>query len=216
MRDVKALLEGEAYPKFAADRQLIDLFEAYPEKLTAEQLDRPCCGRFRAGFIRWLRASRRIPAKRIFWLARCAGNHTGEVRKGVSSTYLGERRKVGRRRALRQAEPALPSAARRPYADHHDRRRHRRCALSGLRRRARCGPGQGQELALLRRAELHQRLSLSARMAGLSGVRRSVHESTLHSRAISRKRSMSSIACGNGARSCRMLASGRRASLRLR
>ena len=36
--DVKALLEGEAYPKFSADRQLVDLFETYPEKLSADQL----------------------------------------------------------------------------------------------------------------------------------------------------------------------------------
>ena len=32
--DVKALLDGDAYAKFSADRQLVDLFETYSEKLT--------------------------------------------------------------------------------------------------------------------------------------------------------------------------------------
>ncbi|MEQ1714689.1 MAG: flavodoxin domain-containing protein, partial [Hyphomicrobium sp.] len=36
--DVKALLEGDALAKFSADRQLVDLFETYSEKLSSEQL----------------------------------------------------------------------------------------------------------------------------------------------------------------------------------
>ncbi|MBA2127730.1 sulfite reductase subunit alpha [Hyphomicrobium methylovorum] len=92
--DVKALLAGEAYTKFAADRQLLDLFEAFPEKLTAEQL---------------LGLLRPLPG-RLYSVASSLKAHPGEahllvgavrwkshnrVRKGVSSTYLGERRKVG-------------------------------------------------------------------------------------------------------------------------
>src|SRR4029078_4157611 len=84
--DVKALLEGEAYPKFAADRQLIDLFEDYPEKLTADHFTgvRPAppprpehvAFHLHASSPRLLRRSRRIRARRSSWLGRCAGNHT--------------------------------------------------------------------------------------------------------------------------------------------
>ncbi|AGK57914.1 flavodoxin/nitric oxide synthase [Hyphomicrobium denitrificans 1NES1] len=92
--DVKALLEGEAYSKFAADRQLVDLFETYPEKLTAEQLTgllRPLPGRLYS-VASSLKAH---PGEAHLLVGAVRWESHGKVRKGVSSTYLGERRKVG-------------------------------------------------------------------------------------------------------------------------
>jgi len=92
--DVKALLEGEAYPKFSADRQLVDLFEAYPEKLTAEQLVgllRPLPGRLYS-VASSLKAH---PGEAHLLVGAVRWQSHGKERKGVSSTYLAERRKVG-------------------------------------------------------------------------------------------------------------------------
>lgn len=92
--DVKSLLEGEAYPKFAADRQLIDLFETYPEKLTPEQLIsllRPLPGRLYS-VASSLKAH---PGEAHLLVGAVRWESHGKIRKGVSSTYLGERRKVG-------------------------------------------------------------------------------------------------------------------------
>ncbi|HML28759.1 MAG TPA: flavodoxin domain-containing protein [Hyphomicrobium sp.] len=92
--DAKALLEGEAYPKFAADRQLIDFFQAYPEKLTAEQLTsllRPLPGRLYS-VASSLKAH---PGEAHLLVGTVRWESHGRVRKGVSSTFLGERRKIG-------------------------------------------------------------------------------------------------------------------------
>lgn len=92
--DAKALLEGEAYPKFASDRQLIDFFLAYPEKLTAEQLTsllRPLPGRLYS-VASSLKAH---PGEAHLLVGAVRWESHGRVRKGVSSTFLGERRKVG-------------------------------------------------------------------------------------------------------------------------
>ena len=92
--DVKALLEGEAYPKFASDRQLIDLFVAYPEKLTPEQLTgllRPLPGRLYS-VASSLKAH---PGEAHLLVGAVRWESHGRVRKGVSSTFLGERRKMG-------------------------------------------------------------------------------------------------------------------------
>jgi sulfite reductase (NADPH) flavoprotein alpha-component len=92
--DVKALLEGEAYPKFASDRQLIDLFQAYPEKLTPEQLTgllRPLPGRLYS-VASSLKAH---PGEAHLLVGAVRWESHGRERKGVSSTFLGERRKVG-------------------------------------------------------------------------------------------------------------------------
>lgn len=93
-QDAKALLEGEAYPKFASDRQLIDFFLAYPEKLTAEQLTsvlRPLPGRLYS-VASSLKAH---PGEAHLLVGAVRWESHGRVRKGVSSTFLGERRKVG-------------------------------------------------------------------------------------------------------------------------
>lgn len=92
--DVKALLEGEAYPKFASDRQLIDLFLAFPEKLTPEQLTgllRPLPGRLYS-VASSLKAH---PGEAHLLVGAVRWESHGRIRKGVSSTFLGERRKVG-------------------------------------------------------------------------------------------------------------------------
>lgn len=92
--DAKSLLEGEAYPKFAADRQLIDFFQAYPEKLTADQLTsllRPLPGRLYS-VASSLKAH---PGEAHLLVGTVRWESHGRVRKGVSSTFLGERRKVG-------------------------------------------------------------------------------------------------------------------------
>ena len=92
--DVKALLEGEAYPKFAADRQLLDLFLAYPEKLTPDQLTgllRPLPGRLYS-VASSLKAH---PGEAHLLVGAVRWQSHGRDRKGVSSIYLGERRKIG-------------------------------------------------------------------------------------------------------------------------
>lgn len=92
--DVKALLEGEAYPRFASDRQLIDLLLAYPEKLNPEQLVgllRPLPGRLYS-VASSLKAH---PGEAHLLVGAVRWESHGRTRKGVSSTFLGERRKVG-------------------------------------------------------------------------------------------------------------------------
>ena len=92
--DVKALLEGEAYPKFASDRQLLDLFLAYPEKLTQDQLTgllRPLPGRLYS-VASSLKAH---PGEAHLLVGAVRWHSHGRDRKGVSSIYLGERRKIG-------------------------------------------------------------------------------------------------------------------------
>lgn len=92
--DIKALLDGDAYAKFAADRQLIDLFETFPEKLGADQflgLLRPLPGRLYS-VASSLKAH---PGEAHLLVGAVRWESHGRVRKGVCSTYLGERRKVG-------------------------------------------------------------------------------------------------------------------------
>jgi sulfite reductase (NADPH) flavoprotein alpha-component len=93
-KDVAALLEGDALTKFANDRQIADLFQAFPEKLSAEQLTK---------------LLRPLPA-RLYSVASSLAAHPGEThllvgavrwqshgreRGGVASTFLADRRKAG-------------------------------------------------------------------------------------------------------------------------
>lgn len=92
--DVKALLEGDAFAKFSADRQLVDLFEAYSEKLTAEQLLsqlRPLPGRLYsvASSIKAHPGEAHLTIGAVRWASH------GKKRGGVASTYFADRRKVG-------------------------------------------------------------------------------------------------------------------------
>jgi sulfite reductase (NADPH) flavoprotein alpha-component len=92
--DAKALLEGDAYAKFAEDRQLVDFFEAYPEKLTAEQLLkllRPLPGRLYS-VASSLKAH---PGEAHLLVGAVRWQSHGKLRNGVASTYLGDRRKTG-------------------------------------------------------------------------------------------------------------------------
>ncbi len=171
-KDVATLLDGDAFQRFAADRQLIDLFETYPETLTADQLTkllRPLPGRLYsvASSLKAHEGEAHLLVGAVRWVSY------GKSRKGVTSTFLADRRKQGDRvKIYVRAEPALPSARGRRPSHHHDRGGDRHCALSRLRRGARRDGSQGQELALLRRAQLHQRLPVSARVAGLARERR--------------------------------------------
>lgn len=92
--DVSMLGVAETFATFAADRQLVDLFLAFPEKLKAEQL---------LGLLRPL-------PPRLYSVASSHKAHNGEAhllvgavrwashgrdRKGVASTFLADRRKRG-------------------------------------------------------------------------------------------------------------------------
>jgi sulfite reductase (NADPH) flavoprotein alpha-component len=92
--DVAKLAEGDAFAKFAGDRQLLDLFAEHKEKLTSEQL---------------LSLLRPLPG-RLYSVASSQKAHEGEAhlligavrwtshghnRKGVTSTFFADRRKVG-------------------------------------------------------------------------------------------------------------------------
>jgi len=92
--DVAKLADPKAFAEFAADRQLIDLFETYPEKLAPAQL---------------LGLLRPLPG-RLYSVASSLAAHPGEAhllvgtvrwtshgkdRKGVASTYLADRSRIG-------------------------------------------------------------------------------------------------------------------------
>lgn len=92
--DLKVLLEGTAYDAFAGDRQLVDLFEAYPETLTPQQLIgllRPLPGRLYsvASSIKAHPGEAHLLIGAVRWASH------GKERKGVASMYLAERRKAG-------------------------------------------------------------------------------------------------------------------------
>ena len=92
--DVAELADVETFQRFAADRQLIDLFSGFAEALTAEQLQ---------GLLRPL-------PSRLYSVASSLEAHPGEThllvsavrwksygrdRRGVASTWLADRRKAG-------------------------------------------------------------------------------------------------------------------------
>jgi sulfite reductase (NADPH) flavoprotein alpha-component len=92
--DVKALLEGDALAKFSSDRQLVDLFETYPEKLSSEQLLgllRPLPGRLYsvASSLKAHQGEAHLTVGAVRWESH------GHKRKGVASIYLADRRKMG-------------------------------------------------------------------------------------------------------------------------
>ena len=92
--DVAALAENGTFASYAADRQLLDLFADHKEKLTPDQL---------------LSLLRPLPG-RLYSVASSLKSHEGEAhlligavrwashgrnRKGVTSSYFADRRKVG-------------------------------------------------------------------------------------------------------------------------
>jgi sulfite reductase (NADPH) flavoprotein alpha-component len=93
-KDVAALLDGDALAKFSADRQLVDLFSTYPEKLTSDQLTkllRPLPGRLYsvASSLKAHEGEAHLLVGAVRWASH------GRKRGGVTSTYLADRRKQG-------------------------------------------------------------------------------------------------------------------------
>ena len=92
--DAKKLLDGDAFAKFSEDRQLVDLFETYKEKLTSEQLLsllRPLPGRLYsvASSLKAHQGEAHLLVGAVRWASH------GKKRKGVASGYLADRRKLG-------------------------------------------------------------------------------------------------------------------------
>ena len=108
--DVAQLADAGSFQRFAADRQLIDLLAEFTEKLTADQLQ---------GLLRPL-------PSRLYSVASSLKAHAGEThllvsavrwrshgrdRKGVASTWLADRRKVGESAKIYvKREPPLQTA----------------------------------------------------------------------------------------------------------
>lgn len=93
-KDVAALLDGDAFTQFAADRQLVDLFEEFPETLKPDQLVgllRPLPGRLYSV----ASSPKAHPGEAHLLVGAVRWSSHGKDRKGVASTYLGERRKAG-------------------------------------------------------------------------------------------------------------------------
>lgn len=93
-KDVAKLLEEGELARFAADRQLIDLFETFPEKLAPDQLAkllRPLPGRLYS-----VASSLRVhPGEAHLLVGAVRWTSHGRARNGVTSTYLADRCKVG-------------------------------------------------------------------------------------------------------------------------
>ena len=92
--DVAKLMEQKAFAKFAADRQLVDFLQAFPEKLSADQLFgllRPLPGRLYsvASSLKGHPGEAHLLVGAVRW-----GSH-GKVRKGVASSHLADRRRMG-------------------------------------------------------------------------------------------------------------------------
>ena len=92
--DVAKLAEGDAFTKYAADRQLLDLFAEHKEKFKPDQflgLLRPLPGRLYsvASSLRAHEGEAHLLVGAVRWSSH------GHNRKGVTSTYFADRRKIG-------------------------------------------------------------------------------------------------------------------------
>ncbi len=92
--DIAKLAEPKAFATFAEDRQLVDLFEVYTETLKPDQLYgllRPLPGRLYsvASSIAAHPGEAHLLVGAVRWESH------GKQRKGVASTYLADRRKMG-------------------------------------------------------------------------------------------------------------------------
>ena len=93
---LKGLLESDALTRFAEGRQVVDLFEAFPHRLTGEQL---------AGLLRPLpprlysiaSSQKATPDEAHVLISAVRYNSHGRDRKGVASTFVADRRKRGDR-----------------------------------------------------------------------------------------------------------------------
>ncbi len=92
--DVTRITDQKAFTQFALDRQLVDLFETYPETLTPEQLFgllRPLPGRLYSV----ASSPAAHPGEAHLLVGAVRWDSHGKKRKGVASTYLADRRKLG-------------------------------------------------------------------------------------------------------------------------
>lgn len=92
--DVAKLADPKAFEGFAADRQLVDLFETYSEMLKPEQLYgllRPLPGRLYSVASSFAAH----PGEAHLLVGAVRWESHGRKRGGVASTYLADRRKIG-------------------------------------------------------------------------------------------------------------------------
>ena len=92
--DVAKLLKQNAFARFAAERQLIDFLQAFPETLSADQLFgllRPLPGRLYS-VASSLKAH---PGEAHLLVGAVRWNSYGRARKGVASGHLGDRSRMG-------------------------------------------------------------------------------------------------------------------------
>jgi sulfite reductase (NADPH) flavoprotein alpha-component len=92
--DVAKLTDPKEFERFTDDRQLVDLFETYPEKLKPEQiyqLLRPLPGRLYSVASSFAAH----PGEAHLLVGAVRWDSHGKKRRGVASTYLADRRKMG-------------------------------------------------------------------------------------------------------------------------
>jgi sulfite reductase (NADPH) flavoprotein alpha-component len=92
--DLAHLADAKAFAEFAEDRQLVDLFERYPEKLNPEQLLgllRPLPGRLYSV----ASSPKAHPGEAHLLVGAVRWESYGKKRGGVASTYFADRRRVG-------------------------------------------------------------------------------------------------------------------------
>ena len=92
--DLAHLADAKAFAEFAEDRQLVDLFERYPEKLSPEQLFgllRPLPGRLYSV----ASSPKAHPGEAHLLVGAVRWESYGKKRGGVASTYFADRRRVG-------------------------------------------------------------------------------------------------------------------------
>ena len=161
---VKTLLDSGHARAWIAGRQLIDLLQAFPAALSADQL----AGDTTAGAPRLLH---RFLAPR-----RGGGGASTDLRSALPERralaqgrcFRLRRRPVEERAAAAREVAAQPAfrAARAGPRHHHDRAGHRHCTLPRLRVGAPRHRHERPLLAILRRPPIQPRFSQSARIAG--------------------------------------------------
>ncbi len=93
-KDVAKLTDAEALAKFSADRQLVDLQAEYPEKLTAETVAGIAASVAGATLFRCIKHQGASGEAHLLVGGRALGRAMAQAR-GVASTFLADRRKVG-------------------------------------------------------------------------------------------------------------------------
>ena len=154
--------DADALAAFLPGRHVVDLLEAYPNKLTAPQL---------TGLLRVLpprlysvASSRKLVGDEAHLLISAVRYQThGRDRDRRRLRPRGGPPQGGRHPGrLCEAQRPLPPAEGPGDARHHDRPRHRRCPVPRLHAGPRRRRHRGPHLAVLRRPALHARLPVSA------------------------------------------------------